>query len=254
MARRRKKDDGGGGGGSNWMDTYGDMVTLLLTFFILLFSFSTIDAKKWEIIVQSFTGSGTSILSAMNIEQVVQAPISLEINSQTEEKKTPDEGSVDQDLENFYRLVANLKDFIEENEISAELYPEPDTFTVTLRFQDNILFDSGDASIKTEGKPIIANLAEVIVMNSDIIDTITIEGHTDTDPINTALYVDNWDLSSKRANNTVRELQLNAEINPVILRPLGLGEHHPVSDNDSTAGKAQNRRVDFVIKSVVTSA
>lgn len=256
MARRRRGGGGDGGGGANWMDTYGDMVTLLLCFFVLLFSFSTIDAEKWEALVGSLTGTGTSIIPAMNLQTVVDSPVTLEINTATADDPYHAEGMEEgatRDLEVFLSLVQSLEDFIEENNLNAVLDPNLDTLTVTLRVNENIFFDSGDATVKTAAYPLLDDLAQLFADNMDIIDVITIEGHTDTDPINTAVYQDNWDLSTKRATNAVRYLLKNDGIDVTKMIPVGMSEYHPIESNDTAEGKAANRRVDFVIQSVVTS-
>lgn len=260
MARRKKDGGGGAGEGANWMDTYGDMVTLLLAFFVLLFSFSTVDAKKWETLVGALTGTGTgtSVIQVMDMTTVVDEPITLDIDAdrstdpyKPESPNGETEGNVEQDLENFFELVEQLRTFITENNLDADLFQDVETFTVILRIKDNIFFDSGDATIKEEAYPLLDSLSHLFSDNMHLIDEITIEGHTDTDPINTSLFTDNWDLSSKRATNTLRYLQLNEGIDVEKLRPLGLGEFHPVESNETVEGKAANRRVDFVIRTVV---
>ena len=256
MAKRNKGGDDPGSG-ANWMDTYGDMVTLLLAFFVLLFSFSTIDAEKWEAIVGSLSGTGRSVIPVMDLQSTVSAPIQLEINRARDSNQSSAEesveGNADRDMENFLALVASLENFIEVNALNAEIYPDFDTFTVILRVNDNIFFDSGDATIKQEAYPILDNLAQLFADNINLISTIDIEGHTDTDPIRTSQYLDNWDLSTKRATNTVRYLLQNEGIDPAKMTPTGLSEYHPVASNETTAGKAANRRVDFVIRSLTTS-
>lgn len=245
------------------MDTYGDMVTLLLAFFVLLFSFSTIDAEKWEALVGAMTGTGTSILPVMDLDTVIDQPISLEINTalsddpydpyNPDDNTSNDAGNAERDLANFSALVKSLQDFIDENGLDAEIYPDVETFTVILRVNDNIFFDSGDATIKSEAYQLLDNLAQLFAERMDIIEVINIEGHTDTDPISTSQYTDNWDLSTKRATNTVRYLLKNEGLDATKMVPKGLSEYHPIATNETAEGKAQNRRVDFVIQSVVTS-
>ena len=257
MARRKKGGGGDLGSGANWMDTYGDMVTLLLTFFVLLFSMSTIDAVKWQALVGALSGTGPSIIPVMDIQSAVDAPIKLEINTATtkdqDDPKDPDPGDIEADLAVFWALVSNIEAFIEENNFAADLYPERETFTVIMRVKDNILFDSGDAAIKTEAYGMLDDLAQLLADNMPLISVVNIEGHTDTDPISTVLYADNWDLSTKRATNTVRYLLRNEGIEAVKMIPKGLSEYHPVATNETSEGKSANRRVDFVIQSLTTS-
>jgi len=254
----RKKRGGDAGEGANWMDTYGDLVTLLLCFFVLLYSFSTVDAAKWEELVGAFGGFGSrSIVTAMDMETVVEAPIALEIDTALantpHEAKDSGKGDVALELSYFYELVESLNDFINDNNLNASLFTQEESLTVTLRINDNILFDSGDATLKTTSYAFLNDLAELFAEQIDIISLINIEGHTDTDPIRTALFVDNWDLSTKRATNAARYImESNAGIDVKKLIPQGMGEYHPVATNSTPDGKAQNRRVDFVIQSVTT--
>ncbi|MCL1829504.1 MAG: OmpA family protein [Oscillospiraceae bacterium] len=253
---RRKKDGGGAGEGANWMDTYGDMVTLLLTFFVLLFSMSTIDEVKWEALVGALSGTGNTIIPVMDIQSAVDAPIKLEINTATtresKDPSDPDSSSEERDLQIFWELVNNLQTFINENDLNAELHPDPDTLTVIMRVTDNVFFDSGDATIKQVAYEILDELAQLFADNMPLISTVDIEGHTDTDPISNAMYTDNWDLSAKRATNTVRFLLRNEGVDETKLTPKGLSEFHPVAPNDTPQGKAANRRVDFVIQSITS--
>ena len=254
----RKKRGGDAGEGANWMDTYGDLVTLLLCFFVLLYSFSTVDADKWEAIVGAFTGmSGLSAIPAMDMQTVVDAPIALEIDTSLantpNEPNSENKGNGLQDLEYFYALVNSINELIEENNLSADLFTQEETLTVTLRINENTLFDSGDATLKTTSYTFLDSLAALFAEQISIINAINIEGHTDTDPIRTSQYEDNWDLSTKRATNAARYiLNANDGIDATKLVPQGLGEYHPVATNSTPEGKAANRRVDFVIQSVAT--
>ena len=249
----RKKRGGDIGEGANWMDTYGDLVTLLLCFFVLLYSFSTIDAEKWEELRGAFGGFGSlSVVTAMDLETAVEAPIALEIDTKLANKPydPADQTQAALDLKYFYQLVETLSEFIEDNGFAAKLISHEETLTVTLRIDENTLFDSGDATLKPTSFNFLNSLAAFITEQDEIISAIIVEGHTDTDPIKTAQYEDNWDLSSKRATNAARYItNANSNIDPTKIIPQGMGEYHPVMPNTTVEGKAANRRVDFVIQS-----
>ena len=255
----RKKRGGDAGEGANWMDTYGDLVTLLLCFFVLLYSFSTVDAEKWEELVGAFSGLGIGVnaIPAMDMQTVVDAPIALEIDTSlanTPNEPISEDSSEDiLNLEPFYALVEKLEKFIDENDLNAHLFAQAESLTVILRINENTLFDSGDATLKTTSYPFLDSLAELFSEQDDIISAINIEGHTDTDPISTSQYEDNWDLSTKRATNAARYImEANAGVDATKLIPQGMGEYHPVATNSTPEGKAANRRVDFVIQSIAT--
>ncbi|NLB29495.1 MAG: OmpA family protein [Clostridiales bacterium] len=251
MARKKRSSDVGEG--ANWMDTYGDLVTLLLCFFVLLFSFSTVDAEKWEALVGALTGTGTGVIPVMNIETAMSDPIEFDIVPNTEKhEKEQDAESEARDLENFLALVSSLQTFIDEHNLNADLFPEQESLTVILRINENVLFDSGDAALKPDSHEVLNNLAGLFADNMTIISAINIEGHTDTDPIRTSQFEDNLDLSSKRANNTARFILENERIDVKRVRSIGMSEYHPVATNETSEGKAANRRVDFIIQSVIS--
>ena len=250
-----------------WMNTYGDMVTLLLTFFVLLFSFSTIDAVKWQELVNSLTGSQIVAISELD-------PNAVETDDYTEGKfvitsskpdatptplatPSPTEQIINgmtatQMQEKFNELYEKIKNHIEVNDLGYILYVEyVDEHTILLRMSDKTFFDPGSAVISDEAKAALAKVCDIVAEYESIIRLIYIEGHTDTVPIHNSSYKDNWELGWGRAN-TVRKYILNVtDITPGLLVPQSYGEYHPIASNDTVEGRAQNRRVDFVIESLL---
>lgn len=249
-SNRRQSSESDEGGGANWMDTYGDLVTLLLCFFVFLFSFSSVDAQKWEALVGAFTGTGVSAITVMDAQEAIQRPIELLPSTADEqESKTNEDEDKKKDLENFWILVESLKAYITDNSFAAEIIEDVDTVTITVRFGDNIFFDSGRAEIKEESMPILDGLTALLIENLDYIDMISIEGHTDNVPISNEFFSDNWDLSTKRATNTLRYMSSMGLTDKTKLTAGGYAEFQPVQSNDTEAGRAANRRVDFVVES-----
>ncbi len=115
---------------------------------------------------------------------------------------------------------------------------------VQLRVKDNILFPTGEAGLSDAGGALLGRLAERLD-DSDY--RITVEGHTDDRPIETWRYPSNWELSAARAAAVVREL-IEAGIRPTRLHAVGLADTQPIADNDSAEGRAENRRVDLVLE------
>lgn len=234
---RKKREEEVKAGAPEWMATYGDMVTLLLCFFILLFSMSSVDAKKFEAIVQSFNGSlgildsGKALVDSNNVTQG-------SIDDNVGDKK--------QEIQNFNNLEKELKEYLKQNGLEDNVSVMNESIGILLRFQDNILFDSGKAEIKSQETLIyVSNL-----LNKDEFKDkfIRIEGHTDNDPIKRNLrYPTNWELSVARASNVVRFLIENTGIEPRRLSASGYSEYHPVAPNDSPKNKSKNRRVDILI-------
>ncbi|MFN2382446.1 MAG: flagellar motor protein MotB [Guyparkeria sp.] len=115
---------------------------------------------------------------------------------------------------------------------------------VQLRVKDNILFPTAEAGLSNDGSALLSRLASRLG-ESDY--QITVEGHTDNRPIQTWRYPSNWELSAARAAAVVREL-IDAGIRPNRLHAVGLADTQPIAANDSATGRAENRRVDLVLE------
>lgn len=233
MARRRKKESSSGGA-PEWMTTYSDLVTLLLCFFVLLFAFSTTDAQKFQTIMESLQGSLGLLEGGKTINQI---PV------------IPSEGSTEEiplDLK-YEQMAANIEDYIEKNGLEDSIDVLNEKVGIILRFNENILFDSGKADLKAESRTMLIHITELL--NSDEVKTrgIRVEGHTDNDPIYSSRYPTNWELSVSRACNVVRFLIEDMEIDSRRLSAAGYSEYHPVEQNDTPGNKAKNRRVDILI-------
>lgn len=116
---------------------------------------------------------------------------------------------------------------------------------VYVAMSDKLLFESGSASVNRQGKEALGKLAEVLKKQTDI--DVMIEGHTDTKPIKTVQFKDNWDLSVVRATSVVRILTKDYGVNPLQIVPSGRGEYMPVDDNTTVEGRARNRRTEIIM-------
>ncbi len=116
---------------------------------------------------------------------------------------------------------------------------------VYVAMSDKLLFESGSASVNKQGKAALGKLAGVLKKQMDI--DVMIEGHTDTKPIKTVQFKDNWDLSVIRATSVVRILTGDYGVNPLQIVPSGRGEYMPVDDNGTAAGRARNRRTEIIM-------
>lgn len=116
---------------------------------------------------------------------------------------------------------------------------------VYVAMSNKLLFQSGSATVNKQGKTALGKLAEVLKKQTDI--DILIEGHTDTQPIKTVQFKDNWDLSVVRATSVVRILTKEYGVNPLQIVPSGRGEYMPVDNNDTAAGRARNRRTEIIM-------
>ena len=247
--RRIKQEDGQGGG--EWLTTYGDLVTLLLTFFVLLFSFSTLDAQKWQDLVLSLTG-GAGILDGGNaIDSEGTGAYNIDINDDVMLRGSDNNQNtniIDGDnADDFVKLYKEIDFFLKEKEIPAEVEISEEHTEILIRFKDSVLFDTGKADIKPEALKILDGIALVLKTYESDIDQVRVEGHADSRPINTYLYPTNWELSSKRAINVVRYFHEEKGMEPSKLSAAAYGPYHPIDSNSTEEGMARNRRVEFYI-------
>ena len=167
-----KKKGGGGGGGANWMDTYGDMVTLLLCFFVLLYSISTIEQDKWMIFVKSFNRDAID-----EIEPVNPGPMDVSSGSGGTNNPIPDDNNeVDEALEELY-------DFLVEYQASSAAAAESmsvskgDNF-VFISFDDAVFFDGNSSYLRPDGKAVLDTIIPALAQAGPMIDELTVLGHT----------------------------------------------------------------------------
>lgn len=116
---------------------------------------------------------------------------------------------------------------------------------VYVAMSDKLLFESGSAKVDKRGKEALAKLAEVLNKQNDI--DVYIEGHTDSKPIHTVQFKDNWDLSVVRATSVLRILTKDYGVNPLQIQPCGRGEYMPVANNESAEGRSKNRRTEIIM-------
>lgn len=232
-----------------WLVSYADFITLLFAFFVVLYAFAKADQKKQQqisIAVDSafrslgvFPGSslrpGTGGAGQAGTEQMAQA-----INAvMHEEILSP--RRVKDDLEHIRtELQQKLASQIAQNSVSIQL--GPDGLVISLR--EAGFFNSGSATPRPDT---LATLNEIALSLSQTPYNVRIEGHTDNIPIHNDQFDSNWELSSARATHIARLfLDLHA-MPPDRLSAAGYAEFHPVADNATAEGRADNRRVDLVV-------
>ncbi len=230
----RKKQGGGGESGGNWMDTYGDLVTLLLTFFILMYATSSPDEVKWQMILQAFTSRGS----------VVNPIVDQENQTHSDEPYTSDELSDGDMPETFDQLYQYLEGYLAESEFSDSIELSQSASNIYLKFRDNVFFAGDSAVLLDTGKEVLDVINTGLAAVSDKIMAIQVGGHTAVANFSTQ---DDYTLSSDRAVNVVNYVKAANIIEPGKLRTEGYGEYRPVAPNDTEENKALNRRVEMVI-------
>lgn len=260
MARKRQAE--GKKGSPEWMTTFSDLMNLLLTFFVLLFSMSSVDVEKFELVVASLQSSfsilpsgGASIGDGMMVSSgVSQLPMLDVYFNQMANTQEDTEDEDEKDLKEEYQenALAESEEMAEHIEKLAEQYGIQDQVEidfnaeyVLINLNGTLLFDSGKSELKAEANPLIEKIGRILQSYNK--NMIEVEGHTDNVPISTAKYKDNNVLSMFRALTVADFLREVTTITPSHIKSSGRGEYVPIADNSTPEGRARNRRVEIKI-------
>lgn len=248
MARKRKnKKKVDQAGSPAWMTTFSDLMSLLLTFFILLFSMSSVSEERFKDAAQSLQmalvgSSGESILDG-NGEIIGDFEEYGDVNP---EEIVVEEVPVDPNYipEEVIELYNTVNVYLEGEGLNTDVTLSRDQDGVYIDIQEAILFDSGSATLKAVGRETLGQLVELFTLFDN---EIIIEGYTDDVPMRSREFPSNWELSTGRALSVLRYLSESYDISPSRLSARGYGEHRPIVPNDSAENRALNRRVNIVI-------
>lgn len=258
----KKRQDEPKKGSPEWMTTFSDLMNLLLTFFVLLFSMSSVDTAQFELLVASLQnsfsilpgggaaiGEGKMVANGINQLEKLDVYYNEMANSQSEEEEAGE-----QDLKDEYQesALAESEEMAEYMEKLAEQYGIQDQVEidfnaeyVMLNLNGTLLFDSGKAELKEEANPLIEKIGKILQFYDENI--IEVEGHTDNVPISSAKYKDNNVLSMFRALTVADYLREVTTIEPSHIKSSGRGDYVPIADNSTPEGRARNRRVEIKI-------
>ena len=278
-----KKQEDPPAGSPAWMATFSDLMNLLLCFFVLLFSMSTIDEAKLNELIASMNSSfsifsagatsiGEGILISNGVSQLndlaeyinsMGAAEDAETQSDNIQEYEATDSAVPSDAtnpESLQEMSEKMEEMnLAENEQLAELVSEAVadnnmsdqidvSFTaqyVLLTMKGSLLFDSGSAGLKKESEQVLDKVAVILERYAG--GEVEINGHTDNVPIKSAKYADNEELSSARALSVFYYLINNSTLDPTKLKHAGMGERVPIADNSTEEGRAKNRRVEIRI-------
>ena len=237
MSRRKK--GGGGEDCGSWMDTYGDMVTLLLCFFVMLYSMSSLDQQKWEVFVKSiFPSSGDTEQIAIN-QDISEAEYDVSGNMEFDESVS--------DPENPEELYIALMEALSSSGIEGVSISREDGYTF-LVFENQAFFEGDKSDLTSEAVMILDILCNVVQQYEASIAQINIMGHTAqarADRANNART--DRVLSAMRSAEVAAYIQNKNIIDPSKLVGLSYGQYRSVSENDTSEGRAKSRRVEFLI-------
>jgi len=240
-----------------WMDTYSDMVTLLMCFFVLLFSMSTLDATKWQILVKGFNPDAES-QSQIILDQLEEPDHSTTAISDGGQTLVSDDGGptlseqaaspTNQDMETLDELYEYLSEYVEENQLQDQIKLFQGEDYTYIMFSNNIFFDGDSSVLKRDGKDILDVFAEALASASPLISKIQVMGHTNqADPNRPNNVETDRFLSSNRAVEVLIYLQEKNVVAPGVLESIGYGQHYPIGSFTDPEGRAKNRRVELII-------
>lgn len=230
MANRKRKEEEKSEGAPAWMVTYGDMMTLLLTFFVLLLSFSSLQEIKFK----HAMGSLKRALGAMPKQS------SFARNFATK-RLSAGEFEDEELMEETRKLKAEIAMMNLDKQVKVTMTDKGAHIVIA----DPLLFDLGKAEIRGEVYPLLDVVARLIKNTSNT--EVLVEGHTDNWPISNEKFPSNWELSTARALAVVKHFAFRNYINPARLAGVGYGEYRPVKPNNSVENRAKNRRVEIYI-------
>lgn len=269
MARKKAEEPEKIEGG--WINTFADLMNLLLCFFVLLFSMSTVDADKYEQLVTSlsesidiFDGGGKAVGEGAFVSSGTSQKISMEQyfnkfeNSGDAENQEEDSTELTEEKKYEKKMAEDLKKRTEKiyEEISEKAASKQIQDMININMDEQyqyvqislsgaILFDSGSDEIKKSAMSILSNVGDILKIYDSHM--IKIEGHTDKIPISGGKFPSNMWLSTARATRVFEYFVNEKGLSPKTLEATGRSKYDPVASNDTEKGRAKNRRVEIKI-------
>ena len=262
----------GGGGSPAWMATFADLMSLLLTLFVLLLTFAEMDIVKYKAIAGSMSNAlGTArkdkLAGVVEIDGSLRrtAAKNVDISKREEDSSQQEEdvqsvsvalpvlseeelaaalqkiGEIDAD-----ELKTVLSDAIEGEMHKSGVSVERDGSNVVIRFPSSIAFPSGSNSLNIDFTDLIEKLAPIL---KETPGDIIVSGHTDNIPLHGGAFESNWDLSAARATSVIHNLLFDHGMDPQRMTVQGFGDSRPIQSNETVEGRAANRRVEITILS-----
>ena len=226
--RRRRRADTGHENLDRWLLTYADLITLLLAFFIVMYSMSQIDAKKFGKMAEALNGilrGGNQIMDSGQYDQEVGGHGLLKLG-------------------NLHMIQQKIDEKFSKLGRQDEVQTEITERGLVVHVMESALFNEGSAVLQPKAREI---LDLVYARIKGLPNHIRVEGHTDDRPIRTSRFPSNWELSAARATEVVRYFIDNHNMPPDKISALGYGKYRPIRPNNSIENRAKNRRVDIVV-------
>lgn len=243
MARRRPPEEHENH--ERWLVSYADFITLLFAFFVVMYSISSINEGKYKVISQALIGVFNDPERSLKpIPIGDERPLTVKpAEPLIKDSEQVDAGLAQTSSDPLQTIANDVRDAFGDLIKSDQMTVRGNELWIEIELNSSLLFGSGDAMPSNKAFDIIEKVANIL---KPFANPVHVEGFTDDQPIRTAQYPTNWELSSARAASIVRLLAMEG-VNPARMASVGYGEFQPVASNASAQGRAQNRRVVLVI-------
>lgn len=258
MSKRRNKQQDDEEMDESWLLPYADILTLLLALFIVLYSMSSVDAKKFEELSQAFNSVFVGDKGILENDEAVPPEIPDEdippipkkeegAGGETEDELDEDQLGLEQkaEVEELEKIQGRVDEYILDKALSNRFETSLTKQGLLITIRDNVLFDSGSADVREENYKTATELSELLTMDPPR--EVVINGHTDDIPISTASYSSNWELSVSRSVNFMKLILKNEALDPQLFSAKGSGEFQPIASNETAEGRTENRRVEILV-------
>lgn len=224
------------------MATFADLMSLLLTFFILLLSFAEMDIVKFKNAMGSISSAfGEASYGTVMIDNS-SSPVSLPTPSTPVPAAAPAAAPAQAINEQIHH---ELEELVEQYNLDEDVEIKATKRGVIMRVRGKMFFNPGTADIKPGAQPLLEKISTLL---KKFPKKVAIEGHTDNIPISSGRYSNNWELSTARAYSALKYLQEYENVDAAMIHIAGFSDTHPLTSNDTPEGRARNRRVEFVFQ------
>lgn len=239
MSKKKQKKENS----ERWLLTYSDLITLLMIFFVIMYSMSNVDSQKYDSLASSLN---TSLSPSFSIIDGGSNNIGSGTNSASGNNNFLSSSSLNQEPSPSQEIENKLKTYLESHNLTTQvnLHIEPQGLILSLN--ETIFFESGKAEVQPKYKQ---NLLEICEILNTFDNNVVIEGYTDNVPISNSHFKSNWELAAVRAINVVHLFTDEGHIDPSKLSATSYGEYRPIASNDTAEGRSKNRRIDIVLLS-----
>ncbi len=271
--RRRGGHGGGGESEERWLLTYADMITLLMALFMVLFSISSVNISKYQQIQHSLkaafsgnilpggksiaqpgsTSNSSHVPSTADVQALVplnatgaKSPQSAQSSQAAATQAAAREAAAQQEAEQFTAIKHKLDAYAAKHGFSSNVHTSVEKRGLVIRvLTDSLLFPSGQATLIRQALPLLSEIGRLV--NLDRAHPVAVEGNTDDEPIQSATFPSNWELSTARASMVVRDL-ITTGVAAQRMSASGYADLRPIASNANAQGRARNRRVEIVLQ------